>query len=151
MNYKQQLQLMLWTMNAMMSALLHEWEALQMGPSHTSQLEDEETEFADFITPILPLLWAGSAVRHTPRYQGTFNNALGQWYIKPRSSIHWRNHFVIHAHADDERWREIFKLPNDLFMCVSDLVSEDIQQGNIPTRFQKLPGKIFTVEKKVAI
>ncbi|MCO5615136.1 hypothetical protein L7F22_069425 [Adiantum nelumboides] len=101
--------------------------------------------------PLLLLQWGAASARRVPRFQSQFTHGSVQWYIKPGSSIHWWNHFVFYAREDDERWRELFRLPYQLFQQVVEIVREALQQGDIPPQLSHLPGKLFSVEKKMGI
>ncbi|MCO5550743.1 hypothetical protein L7F22_004273 [Adiantum nelumboides] len=153
MEYRDQLRAVLSSLNALMCALLHEWEILNSkgSPSATILDEDDDMDFDAFVTPFLTLMWASASLHRIPRYHGTYSSIVGKRYIKPRSTINWFNHFAFHAHADEERWREIFKLPLNPFVGLCNLVREDVQQGNIHVELRNFPGRVFSVERKVAI
>ncbi|MCO5571394.1 hypothetical protein L7F22_025134 [Adiantum nelumboides] len=131
MEYGDQLRAVLSSLNALMCALLHEWESLHSTGSHSATIVDEDgdMDFKTFVAPFLPLMWASTFTHRIPRYHGTYSSIVVQWYIKPRSTIDWFNHFAFHAHADEERWQEIFKIPLNLFIRLQP-GREDVQQGD---------------------
>ncbi|MCO5607538.1 hypothetical protein L7F22_061735 [Adiantum nelumboides] len=149
MEYEDQLRAILSSLNALMCALLHEWKCLHSTGSHSATIVDDDDD--TFVAPFLLLMWASAYAHRIPRYHGTYSSIVGQWYIKPQSTIDWFNHFSFHAHADEERWREIFKLPLNLFIGLCNLVHEDVQQGDILVGWRNFPGRVFSVERKVAI
>ncbi|KAH9320546.1 hypothetical protein KI387_015185 [Taxus chinensis] len=75
----------------------------------------------------------------------------GEWYVKPRS-LHWWNHYIFKVKYDDERFRNIFRLPYALFESLCDSLREDLSQGDIPFSLaNSIKGRVFPVEKQVAI
>ncbi|MCO5606772.1 hypothetical protein L7F22_060962 [Adiantum nelumboides] len=127
------------------------WEALSSTEDENNSVRQPQ-EIDDSMVPSFTLLqWGTACAKKVPRYQHNFAEDTIQWYIKPRSSIHWWNHFVFYAHEDDERWRELFRLPYLLFEEVVQYVRDDLQQKNIPPQLAQLPGRLFSVEKKVGI
>ncbi|MCO5609337.1 hypothetical protein L7F22_063563 [Adiantum nelumboides] len=112
--------------------------------------ETEDDSSIDIAMCSMPLILAGSTVSPRPRYAGGTLAPEHGWYVKPRSTIHWWNHFVFHASADDERWREMFRLPYQLFTSLVQLVRDDINQKPIPEPLSYIPGCIWTAEKKIA-
>lgn len=71
-------------------------------------------------------------------------------YMRPRS-LHWWNHFVGFAKEDDPRYADVFRLPVGLFTNVCSIAREDMQQGDIPMSLRNVEGRLFSVEKQVAI
>ncbi|MCO5602551.1 hypothetical protein L7F22_056684 [Adiantum nelumboides] len=129
--------------------IMHVWETIT--EFHYSPESQEDTGLPEWFLPFLLLQWGAASVRTAPSFQSSFVDTLVDWYIKPRSSIQWWNHFVFYAREDDEQWREIFRLPYQLFQEVVDIVREYLQQKDIPEQLGRFPGRVFSVEKKVGI
>ncbi|MCO5599616.1 hypothetical protein L7F22_053722 [Adiantum nelumboides] len=117
----------------------------------TSPTTPEDDSSIDIIMRATPLMLAGSAISRRERYAGGPLAPGHGWYVKPRSTIHWWNHFVFHARVDDERWREMFCLTYHMFTSLVQLVRNDINQKPIPEPLSHIPGRIWTAEKKVGL
>ncbi|MCO5599436.1 hypothetical protein L7F22_053540 [Adiantum nelumboides] len=144
-------QLLIAAMSSIIPPIMQMWEALSSTEDENNSVGQPQ-EIDDNMVPSFTLLqWGTACAKKVPRYQHNFAEDTIQWYIKPRSSIHWWNHFVFYAHEDDERWRELFRLPYLLFEEVVQYVRDDLQRKNIPPQLAQLPGRLFSVEKKVGI
>ncbi|MCO5584669.1 hypothetical protein L7F22_038600 [Adiantum nelumboides] len=110
----------------------------------------EDDTSIDMVMCATSLMLAGSTISRSQQYAGGPLAPRHGWYIKHRS-IHSWNHFVFHARADDERWREMFRLPYQLFTSLVQLVRNDINQKSIPKPLSHIPGRIWTAEKKVGL
>ncbi|MCO5590796.1 hypothetical protein L7F22_044771 [Adiantum nelumboides] len=103
------------------------------------------------VLSVIPILWASAAICKRARYEVSNGDIGPSWYMKPRSTIHWWNHFVFHTEADDERWQEMFRMPYTLFTSLVTLVGDDIRQQAIPQQLARIPGRVWSTEKKVAM
>ncbi|MCO5554513.1 hypothetical protein L7F22_008042 [Adiantum nelumboides] len=138
-------------MTAIIAAIKQMWDTICNLQADGDIDGDHDQVLESFVMPFLLLQWGAASARKVPQFQTQFVKSNVNWYIKPRSSIHWWNHFVFYAREDDERWRELFRLPYQLFQEVVEFVRDDLQQKEIPESLAKVPGRVFSIEKKVGI
>ncbi|KAH9293253.1 hypothetical protein KI387_041543 [Taxus chinensis] len=117
-------------------------------PSHSTNPEDENMDMETF------LITSGqeNLVLETDFSISQWRGRIqGEWYVKPRS-LHWWNHYIFEVKCDDQRFRNIFRLPYELFESLCESLHEDLSQGDIPFSFvTSIKSRVFPVEKQVAI
>ncbi|MCO5614990.1 hypothetical protein L7F22_069277 [Adiantum nelumboides] len=75
---------------------------------------------------------------------------LTHYYVKPRA-IDWWNFYVMATRGDDQRFKEVFRLPVSLLQQVSSFLYEHLCQRDIPEALMSISGRVISVEKMVAI
>ena len=80
----------------------------------------------------------------------TQRDTISEFYVKPRS-LEWWNRYVMAIRGDEAYFQEVFRLPLQLFQDLSDLLREELQQGDIPASLTQVSGRLIPVQKQVAI
>ncbi|MCO5577680.1 hypothetical protein L7F22_031512 [Adiantum nelumboides] len=83
-------------------------------------------------------------------FHAMLTNPRPESYMKPRT-VHWWNHHVGFAREDDPDYTDVFRLPVGFLTTICGLCKDDMQQGEIPVSLRCVEGRIFSVERQVAI